>query len=665
MTRNILLTGSTGFVGQGLLHFFTHKKFDGITHLVIRDKKGDSAIKRFEKIKLDFPLLKFELCTIPIIELHDKIIPDINCIINCAAAIEFHLDIRDALHQNVDGLKSLIQFANKNANVNKFIHVSTAYVSDPSSPTIREEFVNLDIINPNAEIIYQQVKQGQLTFEEINQKHFFPNTYCATKCIAEKIIEQEIVSQTKVDYSIVRPSIITSAMTIPYNGWFQGNAAVLGICALILERYMPYIILSNNCHPNVVPIDFVCNTIYNSMFQTNLSIQHSVMENGVKFVDYIPLLIFDIYGIKIFCVSFLSFVPRFYHFIRMFKLNIQYYLCFNEKTRSKITLLYKILQTIDTSSYTFQTNTYNLEVKKKYDFDRPSYVNSPFEYIKNVIGSIVFKRQLFHLQDPTKKSYFRVIYNIWFKYFSFDFANNVKYGLLLIWALFTKFTMNRLYKNIVVEVEDYHSCTFQTKPILVLSNHNSHLDTAILKYLFLVHHVLKLYNPVVISTDADDTLNTNIKYINRDNFDKEEFIRFLKTEIKSNTNIMLFPEGTRSRDKTISEFKSGIYDLMRQHIDFKVLPVSMAYSNVPETNGFITKLRNSQESSSLFGNIGLTSLFKLLFCPPPTDFRCVKLGQVVQSPDKIQEVENIILHNHHYLQNKYYKHLGLDYKDRV
>ena len=195
----ILLTGATGFVGQGLLHFFTHKRFEGTIHLTIRDKKGDSAEKRFTKIKQDFPLLKMELCTIPIVELKDKIIPDINCIINCAAAIDFHLEIRYALHQNVDGLKSLMEFANKNKSVVKFIHVSTAYVSDPSSPIIKEEFINLDIINPDAEMIYQQVKSGQLTFEEINKKHFFPNTYCATKCIAEKIIEQEINSQCKVD----------------------------------------------------------------------------------------------------------------------------------------------------------------------------------------------------------------------------------------------------------------------------------------------------------------------------------------------------------------------------------------------------------------------------------------------------------------------------------
>lgn len=589
---NILLTGGTGFVGQGLLHFFTHKRFEGTIHLTIRDKRGNSAVQRFNKIKQDFPLLKFELCTIPIVELTDKMIPDIHCIINCAAAIDFHLEIRDALHQNVDGLKSLMEFSAKNETVTKFIHVSTAYVSDPASQLIKEEFVNLDRIHPDAEFIYQEVKSGQLTFDDIVKKHFFPNTYTATKCIAEKIIELEMKKQTKVDFSIVRPSIITSAMTIPYNGWFQGYAAALGIFTLLLEQYMPYIRLSDKCNPNGVPIDFVCNTIYNTIEQTNIPIQHAVIENFISYVNMSSTILWDIFGVNVISATATSLIAIWYHLIRMTLLNIQYYLCFNEKTKSQICVLYSILQTVDTSFYTFQTNTYNFDVKHIYDFCRPSYINTHFKYGVNIYNAIVLKRQLFHLQDPTKISYFRVMYNIWSKYFTFEFANNFTYGILLVYASIAKFILNKLYKNIVVEIDDFNSCTYQTKPILVVSNHNSHLDTAILKYLFLVHHTLKLYNPIVIATDDFKSVdnpfiqqmlsNTNIKYISRDNFDKDEFIRFLKTEVKSNTNIMLFPEGTRSRDKNINKFKSGIYDLMMQHIDFKVLPVSIAYSNVPD-----------------------------------------------------------------------------------
>ncbi len=158
---NILLTGATGFVGQGLLHYLKHKSFSGTITLTIRDKKGETAGQRFSKIQSDFPELRLLLCSIPIVDIGKNTIPNIDCIINVAAAIDFNLEIRDALYQNVDGLKSLIQFANNNTNVSKFIHISTAYVSDPNQPIIKEEFVNLDKINRDAEVIYQQIRTGE------------------------------------------------------------------------------------------------------------------------------------------------------------------------------------------------------------------------------------------------------------------------------------------------------------------------------------------------------------------------------------------------------------------------------------------------------------------------------------------------------------------------
>jgi len=652
---NIYLTGSTGFVGQGLLHYLTHTKFNGKIHLAIREKRGETAIERFEKIKLKFSALNLEICPIPIVELHKHKIPDITCIINCAAAIDFNLDIRDALHQNVDGLKSLIAFSNNNQSVTKFIHISTAYVSSSLTSLIPEEFINLDVIHKDVNIIYEQIQSGKLTFEDLKKKHYFPNTYCATKCIAEKIIELEIEKQHKVDYSIIRPSIITNSISIPYNGWFQGYAASNGIYTMMLEKYLPSLVINETVQLNNVPIDYVCLVIYNTIYKNKIQIQHAVFENSPSFLNKI------IYFNKYFSVGFFSVVYktlayRLYIYYLLLLLNIQYCLCMNYKQRLQITVLCKnIINSMNGGFYTFLTNTYNFDIRVKYDFSRPTYIDTNFKYFKSVVNSLIFKRQLFKLQDPSRQSYLSVAYNVWHKYFSFILKNNIYYGILMIYSLIAKFVLNKMYKNVIVEMNDMDRCIYQTKPILIVSNHLSHMDTVVLKYLFLSHKYLKLYNPIVIATDDFKKISspviqqmlayTNIKYISRDNFDKEDFIRFLNTYVSSNTNILLFPEGTRSRDKTISQFKSGIYKLMKTHIDFQVLPISIAYSYIPETSMFIDQTKH----------------FKLF--QKTNGICCVRLNDVIQAPDSITEIENIVVQNHHYLQNKYYDQLSLNCDD--
>lgn len=673
---NILLTGSTGFVGQGLLHYFRYKKFKGCIHLTIRDKKGETAIQRFNKIKNTFPDLSLELCTTPIVELQTKQMDDIQCIINVAAAIDFNLEIRDALGQNVDGLKSLITFANRNENVKKFIHISTAYVSDPSIPLIKEEFVNLDKINPDAEAIYQQVKSGELTFEQINKLHFFPNTYCATKCIAEKIVELEIQRQNRIDYSIVRPSIITCAMSVPHNGWFQGYAAAIGLYSLLLEGFLPYKIGNIYACGNTVPIDYVCAVIYESLSVNNIHIQHATIQTPIEWgkVMYNTYYNCNVYS---YIVQYHDLYTRFLQFIRMVTINIQYYLCFDKKTQTQIKVLQQILSNIDSTFYTFITNTYNFDIRRAIDFYTPECCNTPEKYTRSCFEAIIYKRKLFKLHDPTRQSYVAIAYNVWKKYFTFDYKNNVYYGILLIYAMVTQFILRCLYKNIIVEIDELNTCIWQTKPIVILSNHNSHMDTAILKYLFLAHSSLKLHNPIVIATDEFKKIdnpqiqrilsNTRIKYISREKFDKDDFIHFLKTEITPTTNILLFPEGTRSRDRSIRTFKSGIYDLMNKHLDFKVLPVSFAYSKVPETDGFVRSLcsTNNNKNTKLMNGLGMMSLLKLIFTKHPTDICCIKLDKVIQAPVNIQDIENIVIQNHSYLQRKYYTQLNMDCADHV
>jgi thioester reductase-like protein len=62
--KNVLVTGGTGFLGTGLLHYFDYKSFEGSIYLLIRDKKDKSALSRFNEIKKQFHKLKLFLVTV-------------------------------------------------------------------------------------------------------------------------------------------------------------------------------------------------------------------------------------------------------------------------------------------------------------------------------------------------------------------------------------------------------------------------------------------------------------------------------------------------------------------------------------------------------------------------------------------------------------------------
>ena len=150
---SILLTGSTGFLGNGLLYLISSADYidtyrETVFYLIIRSKKSESAHTRLEQMRSLFPTLKLELfyedmSKIQDFETNESI--KIETIINCAAAIEFNLSIQEALEQNVSNVRNIIAFAKKN-KVKNFIHISTAYVNDPYNNDIKNEFINMKLI---------------------------------------------------------------------------------------------------------------------------------------------------------------------------------------------------------------------------------------------------------------------------------------------------------------------------------------------------------------------------------------------------------------------------------------------------------------------------------------------------------------------------------------
>lgn len=121
-------------------------------------------------------------------------------------------------------------------------------------------------------------------------------------------------------------------------------------------------------------------------------------------------------------------------------------------------------------------------------------------------------------------------------------------------------------------------------PVIVAANHNSHLDTLVLLALFpvsLIHKVRPvaaadyfLSNPVV----AWLSLNViGIIPIRRapSKAQKEAIFDECHKALEQGEILLIFPEGSRGEPEVMSGLKKGIYHLMKEHSECKVVPVVM------------------------------------------------------------------------------------------
>lgn len=141
--------------------------------------------------------------------------------------------------------------------------------------------------------------------------------------------------------------------------------------------------------------------------------------------------------------------------------------------------------------------------------------------------------------------------------------------------------VTRLYVNLVIKkyahlkVEGYDKIKNIEGPIIFICNHLSNADGLIL------NEVLKAFDPSFIAgiklTDNDFTKNgfkiMKTISIKPNSADKDAISRIVK-KLKAGGNIMIFPEGTRSRNGAMLEGKKGLL-LMAKLSKAKIVPIGI------------------------------------------------------------------------------------------
>lgn len=248
MSGSILLTGANGFLGTQialrLLKHHDHK----ITALV-RGKNKEDAVNRLYRAWWEFPELLEEIGNrIHVVNgnisknglgmeknEYEKLVQTVTHVIHTAADWSLRSSLEKLQKINVQGTQNVLklaQLAHKNHGLERFSHVSTAYVVGG--------------------------KMGIIFEDSLTSEYGFLSDYEKTK------FESEVrVRKSSFDISIFRPSMIVGDSSTGYIKTFNTLYVPL---RLYLNGKLPLIPVSRSMKINLVPVNYVADAVINLTF---------------------------------------------------------------------------------------------------------------------------------------------------------------------------------------------------------------------------------------------------------------------------------------------------------------------------------------------------------------------------------------------------------------
>jgi thioester reductase-like protein len=155
----------------------------------------------------------------------------VGAILHCAASIAFDLPLAEARRVNVEGTREVLGFAREAkalGRLERFVHVSTAYVAGTHGGTFRE----------------RQLDVGQE----------FRNTYERTKWEAEHIV----AGATDLNPVVARPSIVMGEAA---SGWTPSFNVLYWPLRAFARGLFDTVPARPEAHVDVVPVDYVAEAL--------------------------------------------------------------------------------------------------------------------------------------------------------------------------------------------------------------------------------------------------------------------------------------------------------------------------------------------------------------------------------------------------------------------
>jgi fatty acyl-CoA reductase len=317
----ILITGVTGFLGQAVLERVLADLPDASVAVVVRPKGAMSGGDRLESVVAGaaFNTLRDRVGAERIRRmLEDRVeviegdvaeappgLPDrLDVVFHCAATVSFDPPIDEGFRTNVLGSVHLYQALGEAGLRPHVVHVSTAYVAGVARGTISEDALAHSVdwraetdaaIEARAEVeaasrrpevldrflraaSREHARAGPQTVSEDAERRRqdwvqrrlvryglsraqtlgWPDIYTLTKALGERVAEE---AAGDMPVSILRPSIIESALRHPFPGWIEGFKMAEPIILAYGRGSIPEFPGIPEGILDVIPIDLVVNAM--------------------------------------------------------------------------------------------------------------------------------------------------------------------------------------------------------------------------------------------------------------------------------------------------------------------------------------------------------------------------------------------------------------------
>jgi HAD superfamily hydrolase (TIGR01490 family) len=321
---SVLLTGVTGFLGQVVLERLL-ADFPGTrVVLLVRSQTGATAVERVHYLtrKPSFDALRASVgsdeALLGLLDERVEVVdgdfsrgepdlpPGIDVVIHSAATVAFDPPIDEAFHTNLLGAMNLYRGVLAGGSRPSLVHVSTAYVAGVQKGVIPEATLDhrvdwrleaelalgarhdVEAASRKPELLErflgdaskEHSRAGPTTVaEDAEQRRKdwvtrrlveygrqrarslgWPDVYTFTKAMGERAVEQ-LAAEEGLALSIVRPSIIESALLHPAPGWIEGFKMADPIIRAYGLGQIPEFPGIPEGIVDLIPVDFVVNAI--------------------------------------------------------------------------------------------------------------------------------------------------------------------------------------------------------------------------------------------------------------------------------------------------------------------------------------------------------------------------------------------------------------------